>query len=110
MCVRIHEQEVLCMLQEFLHVRYSHIPGASVWYWQLLPYYVNLENVGRHFHAAELLPSLRQLIRLALGGQHICEIDVERVHRLGQRLDGQLSTNYGSGRHSLWLGADQDSF
>ena len=105
-CVCIHEHEVKCMLQEFLHVRYPHVPSATVWYWQLLPYYTNLETVGRHFDLAELLPSLRQLMRLVLGGREPNRMGSERVERLGQRLYNQLSTDHGNGRHTLWLGTD----
>lgn len=94
------------MLQEFLHVRYPHVPSATVWYWQLLPYYTNLETVGRHFDVAELLPSLRHLARLVLGPGDSSLMGAERVERLGQRLYNQLSTDHGNGRHTLWLGTD----
>ena len=101
---RIHESEVVCMLQEFLHVRYPHVPGATVWYWQLLPYYTNLNNLGRNFDLYDLLPSLQQLVRFAAKHKGPVVIDFNRIQQRGRRTAGELAIEYGPGTFAMWLG------
>ena len=102
---RVHEYQVTCMLQEFLHVRYPHIPNAVVWYWQLLPYHANVELVGKGFDDEEVLPSLRNLLRYAaVSRQPIRDVDAERLFARGQKDANQICTRYGQQRCALWLG------
>ena len=103
---RIQENEVICALQEFLHVRFSHVPQAVVWYWQLLPYYVNVSNMGRNMDAEELLPSVRKLLKFAAVKASSEHIDMERLHIRGQRHSDRMSTEYGNGICALWVGED----
>ena len=104
---RIHEYQVTCMMQEFLHVRYQHIPSAAVWYWQLLPYHVNLDQLGKSFDDEDILPSLHKLLRFAaVPPRTIGDLDNERLLMRGQKQPHHMSSHYGSGRCALWLGAD----
>jgi hypothetical protein len=104
---RVHEHQVTCMLQEFLHVRYAHIPNAAVWYWQLLPYHVNLNHVGKVFDAEEILPSLRRLLcYAAVPKAPIGELDPDRLQCRGQKQADRIATDYGGDRHALWLGTE----
>jgi hypothetical protein len=95
------------MMQEFLHVRYQHIPSAAVWYWQLLPYHVNLDQLGKSFDNEDILPSLHKLLRFAaVPPRTIGDLDNERLLMRGQKQPHHMSSHYGSGRCALWLGAD----
>ena len=101
---RIHETEILCMLQEFLHVRFPQVPGMAVWYWQLLPYYVNTNNVGNNFDLFGVLPSLNKLVSHAAVSRNPVELNLKHLQIRGQRLRDELHVEYGKGVCSLWLG------
>ena len=105
----IHEQEVLCMLQEFLHVRFGGaVPEAYVWCWQLLPANVNLRTVGANFHNAGILPSLRFLLRYGTPTARVADpvVTVATAERLGNRHPWRMITEYGRNVCALWIGDD----
>ena len=99
----IHEQAVVCIFQEYLHLRYGHIPRVCCWYWQLLPDTANLNVVGEQFHEAGILPSLRWLVQYATEGipyRMACEA-ARSMH--GRNVDQEA---LGPGAHAYWLGGD----
>ena len=103
---QIHEQEVVCLLQEFLHVRFPHIPKAVVWYWQLLPYHANLHNIGRYFDAEEILPSLDKLLKFASSDRKQGKVNPADVERRGMQPSDRMAIDYGNGLCAMWLGND----
>ena len=103
---QIHEQEVVCLLQEFLHVRFPHIPKAVVWYWQLLPYHANLHNIGRYFYAEEILPSLDKLLKFASSDRKQGKVNPADVERRGMQPSDRMAIDYGNGLCAMWLGND----
>ena len=105
----IHEAEVVCMLQEFLHCRYGLlVPESRVWYWELLPSNVNMRTVGVNFHNAGILPSLRFILRHAIPTSRVGDPAVAQAtaERLGARPAGRMHSEYGRGICALWLGDD----
>ena len=92
------------MLQEFLHVRYPHVPGATVWYWQLLPYYTNHNNLGRNFDLYDVLPSLQKLVHFTAKNKGPISLDFMHIEQRGLRTKGELATEYGHHTFALWLG------
>ena len=103
---KIQEHEVLCALQEFLHVRFPYVPQAVVWHWQLLPYHTNIANLGQHFDRRQILPSLRSLLRFAAVGVPVDQLDLSRLNTRAQFHPDRISMEYGSGQCALFLGED----
>ena len=103
---RIHEQEVVCLLQEFLHVRFPHVAKAVVWYWQLLPCHTNLLNIGRYFDSEDILPSLDKLLKFSSSDRKHEKVNPGDVERRGMRPADRMAIDYGNGLCAMWLGND----
>jgi hypothetical protein len=106
---RISEHEVVCMLQEYLHIRYRHIPGVCVWHWQVLPSHANINMVGSAFDHAGLYPSWSGLLRYGRTGVGRAP-SISRatlLHSAGRLEDDpSMCSEYGRGIISLWIGEE----
>jgi len=102
---RINEEEVICMLQEFLHLRYRHIPGIGVWHWQILPSHANVNLVGLAFMRRGLYPSWTALQRYAgVGERSPISAATALAHAGRTDADGTAYTEYERGVLAFWIG------
>lgn len=106
----MYEQQVICMVQEVLHLRFPNIPQARVWHWQLLPSPTPIHLIAQRFNETGILPSWSGLLHYAApraSNATVHSIPFETVRSIGGHDDPtRMHTEYSNGIMALWIGEE----